>query len=475
MKEQILSLEPTDDLQSLRDKITRGQAGRLVLLWPALAEPIRRRLDFTLLRRWAAMAGSNLILVSTDSEVHRLAAQAGIPCFLNLKETALHGLSNRNRDKATESPSRRTLRRRSDFARSKLAGPVPPALRIGLFGLAILSLVILFLLLIPSARIHAIFTSRIVSISQPLETALCTEINTRLELSARQNTTGILQVPIAYAKGTVILTNKSSRTLDLPAGIRVSTKAGVLFDTIEGVVIPSGKTQPVRMRAVKPGPSGNLAAGELDHVEGPLGFSLQAANPEPVTGGAQAWRSAVTQADLDGLRSALSEQIRQQAEAGMRNLAAAGRTLVDNSLQLQFDSEDAPDLPVNSASDTIGLTLHAVASAWECPTGMIRSRALDALAAGIAAGETLLPASVTIRLEKNARTAIELQATGRAQKIPDPAAMALALRARTPAQAAAILESRFGARPNPRIDLSPVWLPLLPLFPYQIEISAGTE
>ncbi len=475
MKEQILSLEPTDDLQSLRDKITRGQAGRLVLIWPALAEPIRRRLDFTLLRRWAAMAGSNLILVSADSEVRRLAAQAGIPCFHDLKETALRGFSDRDRDKAAAFPVRRRLRRWSDFARPKSAVSLPPALRIGLFGLAIFSLAVLFLLLIPSARIHAVFTSPIITISEPLETMLCTEITIHLELSSRQNTTGLLQVPIAYAKGTVILTNKSSRTLDLPAGIRVSSKSGVFLDTIEGLILPAGKAQPVRVRAVNPGPSGNLAAGEVDHVEGPLTLSLQAANPEPVTGGAQAWRNTVTQADLDGLRNTLSEQIRQQAESGMRNLAVAGRTLVDQSLQVQFDPGDAADLPVNSASDTVGLTLHAVASAWECPTGIVRSRAFDALTSNLAAGETLVPESVTFRLEKNARAAIELQASGRALKIPDPAAMALALRARTPNQAGAILQSRFGALHPPQIDLSPVWIPLLPLFPYQIEISAGTE
>jgi hypothetical protein len=53
--------------------------------------------------------------------------------------------------------------------------------------------------------------------------------------------------------------------------------------------------------------------------------------------------------------------------------------------------------------------------------------------------------------------------------------MALALRLRTPDQAAEILRSRFGARRVAGADLSPAWIPLLPLFPYQIEIAAETE
>jgi hypothetical protein len=475
MKEQILSLEYTDDLQSLRDKITRGQAGRLVLLWPALTEPINRRLDFVLLRRWAATAGSDLILVSADSEVHRLAAQAGIPCYQNLKETALHGISNRGREMETGFSPRSPLRRPPAPIRSKYQVRLPPAFRIGLFSLAILSLSTLFLLLIPSAQIRAVFPSRTIEVFKPLDPSLCAEISIHLEFSSRRNTTGLISVPIAYAKGAVFLTNKSTRVLNLPAGIRVSSKSGVLLETIDGVIISPGRTQPAPVRAVKPGPSGNLVAGEVNHVEGPLALSLQATNPEPISGGAQAWRSAVTQADLDELRSALSEQVRQQAEVGMQNLTAAGRTLVEKSLQVQFDPGDAADHPIHSASDTVGLTLHAVATALGCPTGIVRSRAFSVLASGLAAGETLFPASVAFRLEKNERDAIELQASGLAIKIPDRNAMVLALRARTPAQAAAVLRSRFGARSVAGMDLSPAWIPLLPLFPYQIEITAGPE
>jgi hypothetical protein len=472
MKEQILSLEPTDDLQTLRDKITCGQAGRLVLLWPALSEPINRRLDFALLRRWAAMAGSDLILVSGDSEVHRLALQTGIPCYLDLKETALHGVSNRGREKAAGSIPRPPPNRPPVPGTGKISRKLPPILQIGLFSAAILSLAILFLLLIPSAHIHAVFPSHSITAVKPLDPSQCNAISIPLELTSRRNTSGFLPFSTAYARGTVLLTNKSTRILDLPSGIRVASKSGIFLETVAGVILAAGKTQTVPVRAVQPGPSGNLPAGAVDHVEGPLALSLQATNPDPISGGAQSWRSAVTQSDLDGLQSALTDQVRQQAEAGMQKLAAAGRTLVEKSLQVQFNPGDAADLPVNSASDTVGLTLHALASALACPTGIVRSRALEALTAALPAGETLSPESVTFRLEESPSQAIVLQATGLAVSIPDPNAMALALRARTPAQAAAILESRFGARRVAGTDLSPAWIPVLPLFPFQIRIAA---
>jgi hypothetical protein len=473
MKEQILSLEPTDDLQLLRDKITRVQAGRLILLWPALTEPINRRLDFALLRRWAAMAGSELILVSADPEVHRLAAQTGIPCYPSLKETALYGLSPHDRDFSRGFTVRQKQARPPAPLRINFSDRHSPAVRIGVFASAILSLLVLFLLLVPTAQINAVFPSRAIEVSKPLDPSLCALISTHLELSSRLETTGFASVPIAYANGIILLTNKSSRILNLPAGVRVSSKGSIFLETTDGVILLPGKSQSVAVRAIKSGPSGNLAAGTIDHVEGPLALSLEATNPEPISGGAQAWRSTVAQTDLDALRTTLTDQARQEATTGMQNLATAGRTLVEKSMQVQFDPLDAADFPVNTPSDTVGLTLHATASALECPTDIVRSRAQNVLVSGLAAGETLYPASLTLRLEENAQGAIDLHASGLAVKIPDPNVMALALRARTPGQAAAIMRSRFGALSVAGVDLWPAWIPVLPLFPYQIEIAAG--
>jgi hypothetical protein len=130
---------------------------------------------------------------------------------------------------------------------------------------------------------------------------------------------------------------------------------------------------------------------------------------------------------------------------------------------------------VNTPADTVGLTLHAVASALACPTEIIRSRAQSILASHLRAGEILSPANLAFHLEKNDQGAIGLHASGQAVKIPDPNSVTLALRGRTPVQAGAILQTQFGARKVAALDLSPAWLPVLPLFPYQIQITAVTE
>jgi hypothetical protein len=475
MKEQILSLEHTDDLQSLRDKINRIQAGRLVLLWPALAEPVNRRLDFALIRRWATMAGSELVIVSTDPEVRRLARQSGIPCHPTLKESALAGLSVRSSDSLSGFAIRPSNSRLPGPRRTPPWRELPPALRIGLFGAAISSLVFLFLLLIPSAHLRVVFPTRILDASGNLDPTLCAELTIRLELTDRRTTSGYISTPVTYAVGAIRLTNKSTRLLNLPAGLRVSSESGVSFETIDGVILPAGKSQSMAIRATNPGPSGNLAAGEVDRVDGPLALSLQAVNPDPTSGGADAWRSAVSKSDIDALRSSLSDRAQQEAESGMQNLAATGRTIVNHSLQVQFDSRDTADFSVNTPADTVGLTLHAAASVLACPIEIVRSRAQNILASHLRADEILSPAKLAFRLERNDQGAIVLYASGQATKISDPNSLTLALRGRTPAQVGAILQTQFGARKVAAMDLSPAWLPVLPLFPYQIQITAVTE
>ncbi len=471
MKEQILTLERTDDLHSMRDKIARAQAGRLVLLWGALEEPLTRRLDMILMSRWAAMAGSELVVVSADEEVLRLARSSGIPCHPSLTASALAGLSTQSAAMVKMDWPRRPTRPRVVPHRNGRR-PLPPPLRIGLFLAAVLSIVAVFVLLLPSARVRAVFPSRTVDESEVLDASYCSRLTIRLTLSDRRATGGRILVPTAYATGKVTITNISKGVLNLSPGLRVASKDDIVFETIEGALLQPGKSQLAAVRATKPGPAANLAAGKVTRVLGPLALSLKVENPQPLTGGAEAWRNAVTPSDLEALQTALSERVWEESSANLENLAGPERMVVEDSLHVEFEPQDAPDFPVNTPADSVGLTLHAAASLLACPSGIIRSRALAMLAPRLSPEETLSAQTISIQLTENAEGGIELTASGLAVEIPDRYEMSLALRAQTRAQAALILRDRFGARDILGVDVYPAWVPLLPLFPYQIEIVA---
>jgi hypothetical protein len=473
MKEQILALESTDDLYTVRDKIARAQAGRLVLMWSALEQPLRRRLDLVLMKRWAAMAGSELAIVSTDEDVRRLARQAGIPCHPNLAASALAGLSTRHTHPEDDHPFRHAHPLPKMPPHPGRPRPIPPALRIGLFLAATLSIAAVFLLLIPSVRVYAKFPSRLVEAAGRLDPSLCSILNTRLTLSERIVTSGRMLVPTAFASGKVRLTNVTSRTLNLSAGLRVASDGGIAFEILDGFVLAPGTSMASPARAVEPGPFANLAAGKITRVLGPLALSLKAENPAPMSGGDEAWRNTIAKTDWEALHSSLSEKIRSQAKSSLQTLAGAGRMVVENSLHVEFDPLDEPDLPVNTPADTVGLTLHAAASLLACPADRVRLQAVDFLGSRLRTGETLSAEGLQIRLAENAEGGIDLRVSGTALEIPDRNAMMMALRMQSPAGAASILRGRFRAVDVTRIELNPAWLPLLPLFPYQIEITAA--
>jgi hypothetical protein len=475
MKEQILTLERTDDLHSLRDKIARAQAGRIILDWPVLEGPIGRRLDLELMNRWAKAAGAELAVVSADRKVLRLACSAGVPCHATLEAPAPAGVSARPAGRQQFEPSRPARRPAPFPPRSGRRRAFPLPVRLGVFLAAVFSIAAVFLLLIPSATVRVIFPSRILEATTVLKPSACSDLTTRLALSDRRTTSGKVLVPIAYATGAVTLTNISNRLINLPAGIRVASENDVVFETMEGAILPVGQSRTLSVQAVEPGSSANLASGKVNRILGPLSLSLKAVNDSPTSGGAETWRNAVSAADLEALESALSEKTRREAAAGLRNLAGQSRMIAEDSLRVEFDSLDSPDLPVNSPADSVGLTMHATASATACPIAAVRFRAQEILGLLLQPGEVLLAQGQTLRLAENARTGVELTASGLAAEIPDRYAMSLALRARSPAQAETILRDRFRAEDVAAVDLRPSWIPFLPLFPYQIEIVAEAE
>jgi len=146
--------------------------------------------------------------------------------------------------------------------------------------------------------------------------------------------------------------------------------------------------------------------------------------------------------------------------------------MVAGSLRVETDPQDRPDLPVNAPADSVGLTLHARAAVRTCPADWIRNRAVDLLAARLLSGETLSLAGLDLALAETESGEVQLTASGLALQIPDANEMALSLRAQTPEQAAAVLREKFHALAVRAVERTPGWLPLLPLFPYQIEILA---
>src|SRR5512143_2384291 len=79
--EQIIYLEPSDDILSIRDRVDMAEAKRVLLVIPPYSDVLTRRVDLTLLQRRAALGGIDLALVTDDALIHSQAREVGLPVF----------------------------------------------------------------------------------------------------------------------------------------------------------------------------------------------------------------------------------------------------------------------------------------------------------------------------------------------------------------------------------------------------------
>ena len=79
--EQIIYLEPTDDIISIRDRVDMAEAKRVLLVVPPYSNVLTRRVDLQVVQRRAAQAGIDVALVTEDGVIRSQARELGLPVF----------------------------------------------------------------------------------------------------------------------------------------------------------------------------------------------------------------------------------------------------------------------------------------------------------------------------------------------------------------------------------------------------------
>jgi hypothetical protein len=129
----------------------------------------------------------------------------------------------------------------------------------------------------------------------------------------RLRASGTVRIPDKTASGRVVLTNLTDHTVSVPIGsvIRTLKAEPIRFETTQAMLVPAGPGQArsVPVRALLPGKSGNLPAGSLVGIEGPLGLKLTADNPSPTRGGTDRPGTAPSQDDYEQLFEQLQETL----------------------------------------------------------------------------------------------------------------------------------------------------------------------
>jgi Baseplate J-like protein len=507
-----VDLTSKDSLAAILSRLRASDGERLLLVVPPGLN--LDLVDLRAMRREAADLGISIALLTSSGRLRRLAAREGISSFRSRKWAERARWRRPRRDLPAHGPplgaaqpvapygpgifSKRspTGFRPFSFLRSFVRNP---SSWWGTFGLAIFLLALFAGLLlalsvvIPSADIIVTPSFEPIQVTVNLRAVQDSAVDidggivparvlsAQVTGEARMPTTGRSLEPDKKAGGKVLLINRTGALVTVPSGTVVSTATGnnVQFATqADAPLAPNGRAE-VAVQAVLPGPSGNIRAGTITRVEGPLALSILVANERPTSGGTLAKVGVVTEDDQKALQGQLFERLKQQAFESLMERVESGSFIPPESVEYlamsptftPFVGEVSPELSLSMSTQAVGLAVDS---------GAGREAALARVQAAMPPGTRLIsdtlryiPGSVTV--EDQRTVSFDITAEGRLLRPVDTRAIRTSILGLNSDEAANLLEERYELARRPEVRLGPDWLPYvvpvkLPILPWRIRV-----
>ncbi|MGC8856225.1 MAG: baseplate J/gp47 family protein [Anaerolineae bacterium] len=496
MKTQIITIESHDDLISLRDRLSWAKTPRILLIWPRYEKISLRPLDLKVLQRHAESLGAQLGLVTRQRGVRREALALGIPVFASAAAAQRDRWPARRtrRFRPPQRPPRRDLRQRLQEARLQAGGRrASPLARLIAFGVGVLAVLTVAALFVPRAALVVYPEEQVQSVVLPIlagESLESSLLNGSVPSRARTiivsgtqtlPVSGQITIPQAQARGVARFRNLTQNEVFLPAGTVVTTlnQPVVRFATLHAATLPAGVGQIVEVpiQALVPGASGNVDAGAIQAIEGPLGLSAAVSNLEPTAGGLERQAKGPTQADRQKLREMLTRRLLQQAAEKMQATLGEEDLFLPATLRVSQVLEETFVPASDQPAAVLSLTLRL-----ECVAQVILAQDLlplltASLDAARPAGFLARPNTLSFRplgdpvTDAQGVTRWRIEAKRLLLRQPDLTQVLNQMRGRSLQVAQAQLAAAFPFRRPAEIRLMPSWWPWLPLIPFRVEVQ----
>jgi hypothetical protein len=492
MKTRIITLESHDDLISVRDRLSWAKTPRILLVWPKYEKITLRQVDLKVLQRHAASLGAELGLVSRARRVRADAEALWIPVFTSTGEAQRVVWPKPRRRRLTRRPPRRDLReQREQVGSGESVWRSYPGVRVATFLIGVLAVLSLVALFVPRAEIRLAPLSRTQSLVLPVSASPSTgsvfisgsvparEKRMIMDGSKSVIVTGSAIVPQSKAQGTMEFRNLTQDSVTIPAGTVVLDAEGVRFVTTEEgeVAAGVGETLELPIEAVEGGVSGNLEAETIQAIEGRLGLSLSAINPEPTTGGRELPSVQASESDRQRAKDLLLEELEEQARPGFTDDISADDLIFDRSLKITQTLLEEYDPPPGAAGNILTVTLQvefSILYAEAADLAELASLALDAsLPAGFLAAES---EDVTFRtvsspsIYRDGSAKWTMRAERRIVQQIDAAQVVYRIQGLSAWNAKSRLEETLPLAADPEVRLSPDWWPWMPIVPFRITV-----
>jgi len=496
MKTQLIQLDPSDDVISVRDKMGWSQTSRILLVWPEHGGSLARRLDLVLLQRHSNQLGAQLALVTQSMAVQEIAHELHIPVFQDSRQAQ----NTRWRGRRWKPFIPRRLETPIDVSnmrlqqmQKKVDWQEHPVARYTLFGISILAVIILIGIFIPAANITIQPERQIQSITLLVSAGTgYTTVNLAGALPAQIQsvvvegrsmlpTSGSILIPGDTASGMVLFTNLTNQVVSIPQGLIISTLDAnpIRFFTTKAGTISAGpgRTLSLPVQAMIPGETGNLAAGSLAAIEGELGLNLSVTNRTSTHGGTNVSAPAPNEGDRQTLLKLLTSTLRDSAFTDLENNLDKGNLLLHTSLELTDTLEESYTPSDGLPGDQLELTLRLEYQAMVVREEDLQALVIPILDGGLRDGLNALAETLTLvhtRLaepdeEGNISWTLRAQRRVEADITPDKAIRLVV--GKPVAVAIRLLESTFSLAATPEVELRPSWMPRLPYLPFRIQVK----
>jgi len=499
--EEVVYLEDDDDIATVRQRLERTPARRVLLFVPKGCKALVKAVDLRLLQRYADALAMEVALVTRNRATRVLAKEAGFAVFSRMPRGYLAPSAGRRPrpEGSPEGSPRRALARRPRPEWPSARGLVPTrqwlmnALAFVLLSGLLLSIIAATLLIVPEAVVTLVPTTEPISHTMELQANPDIEainyergeiparvVEMQIEARAQSRTVAKKDVPDARATGTVIFINKRNEPTVIPQGTIVRTSAGstVRFRTIEEAILPAttGAKIEVGIVAVDPGLSGNVYAWQINTIEGVASLWAEVINDTPTRGGTVKWVPVVTNEDKNRLRASLLQRLQQEGYNRLKEQLEEGEFVPPESVVIEPAGETF-DKEVDAQADVLGLEMRVTASGTAIKLEDAHTLAQYLLGFEVKEGFQLLSQGLESQLEKvtrveGRRVYFEMSASGLMAERIDEGEIREEIRGKPIAAAEEYLRQRFQLDEEPSIMVTPGWLKRIP---FRIRVIVSTN
>jgi hypothetical protein len=267
--------------------------------------------------------------------------------------------------------------------------------------------------------------------------------------------------------------------VQIAKGTIVSTlgDAPLRFETTQNGTVPEGpgKTVIVPVKAVVPGKSGNVTAGQLVAIEGTTGLMVTVTNPEPMAGGSDRVSVAPSKADYERLREMLIEDLTQTAIKELNSGLTEGQILIPASVKEKTILTETDEPEMGQPGDQLKMTLRVEFSAWTISKADVEHLAVSILDANIPEGTQAVPDTLVTEMAGDSSlpedTAHwEVRARRMVRTTVSQERLSTALVGKPAKEAETMLFQQLNLREAPEVAIFPSFWNRLPYLPFRIHL-----